>query len=600
MLDHKKFFETPWLICISAGILILIFSGFFITPTFIANQLSPDGILEENTLQEIYMVRFQVVISGLFAIIFGALIYIFPSMTNRFFDFVSRPYKTFLISPLGKRVQTRYFYLPFCFACFFIALMLGLLFTQSGTGISPDSTQYIGAGENIYYGNGFYVGYSNGCGGPYTGFPPLYPLLIAAFMHFGFDAEQAARLIPILCFAFLMFPLFFLVKSLTGVFTGYITCIMCLVFTPLLWVTSYAWSEMPYIFFSVLAILSLIKFDGNDKTKMLCASGFFTALAIITRYIGITLLFVGLIVIILKSKAQLKKMVCRLLLFGGISSFPLSIWMYRNLIVNSHLSGYTRFRSYNIGLFTSLISEFLITIIKDFSIVISSIIITSLIVLVVITIICPAKRTVLMEYLKENYVIIMYIFIYLVTFSIIGLTWPFAIGTRYTAPICPFLILLLISFISKIKKSSFKSALFLIIAILCVLFFVFQVGNTIDFYQSAKDGLGSNAPFWKNNEGLGWIEDNVPDNATVYSNIAYQTQFKLKRPSKRIPYSSKNETKLNEFFDKLKNEENSFIICFKTFRVNITNEEFKEISKKYDILIVVADFPDSTIYKVKG
>jgi len=231
-LEYNLFVKFLGLIGIGV---LLVLASLFITPVFVANHFSSDGILEESTIRIIQAASFSVALSGIFSIVFGTLFYICPSTVNKFYDFV-------LLK--GERFQTRYFYLPFCLACFFIALLFVLLITQSGSGISRDSTYYISAGENVYSGNGFYVGYS-GNYNPYTHWPPFYPLSIAAFMHLGFSAEQAARLVPILCFAFLMLPLFFLGKMLNSVFTGYIACLTCLVFTPLLWVTSYTWTEMP-------------------------------------------------------------------------------------------------------------------------------------------------------------------------------------------------------------------------------------------------------------------------------------------------------------------------------------------------------------------
>lgn len=604
-LDYNKFVKILGLIGLGVGVL-LVLASFFITPIFVANHFSPDSILGEDTIRRLQSVRFSAAVSGIFTIVFGALIYIYPSTVNRFFDFVSLK---------GERIQTRHFYLPFCFACFFIALMLGLLITQSGSGISPDSTGYISAGENVYYGNGFYVGYSDReTLHPYTAQSPLYPLSIAAFMHLGFNAEQAARLVPILCFAFLMFPLFYLGKVLDGVFTGYIACLMCLVFTSLLWVTSYAWTEMPYIFFSVLTIFFLVNFAkiNEAKSKILCVSGFFAALAILTKYIGVTLLLVGLIVILLKSKSQLKKMVYQILLFGSISFLPIIPWVYRNITLASRLSGSSRGES-TVGLLTN-VNMTVLSILYDFlggpphvyfNYVGLAIIAALFILLIVFAKIYPAKRKLLLEYFRKNYIYIvsLYIFVYLITLIIMRSMWHFdEIGTRLTCPVYPFLILVVISFILYVhrqKKDLLRPNLLSVITILCVLFFVIQTSFSMGFYQYAKDGQGYNSPFWRNNQGISWVESNVPDNATVYSDSAGAIQFRLKRPSRYLPRAG-NDKAINEFFEKLKNEENSFIICFNKARISLlSNDEIVEMNQKYDVLVVVADFPESTIYKTK-
>jgi hypothetical protein len=217
------------------------------------------------------------------------------------------------------------------------------------------------------------------------------------------------------------------------------------------------------------------------------------------------------------------------------------------------------------------------------------------------------KRKVLLEYFRKNYIYIvfLYICIYLITLIIMRSMWHFdAIGTRLTCPVYPFLILVVISFIlyvhRQIKEPSLKPTLFLIITIFCVLFLVFQAANSIAFYQGAKDGQSYNSPFWRNNQGIGWIESNVPDNAIVYSDRHEAIQFRLKRPSRSLPLSG-NDKAINEFSEKLKNEGNSFIICFKKARraYLLSNDEIIEMDQKYDVVVVVADFPESTIYKTK-
>ena len=112
--------------------------------------------------------------------------------------------------------------------------MIGLFVTQSGPGISPDSEKFIVVGENIYHGNGFHANrycfsnFESTGGRTYTNQAPLYPLSIAGLMHLGLDREQAARSIPVLSFALLMFPLFFLGKTISDVFTGYVACLIIL------------------------------------------------------------------------------------------------------------------------------------------------------------------------------------------------------------------------------------------------------------------------------------------------------------------------------------------------------------------------------------
>ena len=58
------------------------------------------------------------------------------------------------------------------------------------------------------------------------------------------------------------------------------------------------------------------------------------------------------------------------------------------------------------------------------------------------------------------------------------------------------------------------------------------------------------------------------------------------------------------FVEELRNEENSFIIGFKEeYRkgreLRLTNSEIIEMTQEYDMLVIVADFPEATIWHVR-
>lgn len=619
-LDYIKSLRIFGLCSIIVGVLHILIS-FFITPVFLAKYLSSDGILEMSSLLKISPLKFSVVSFGIFSIAFGALIFIYPSTINRFFDLIP------LIGKRGERFRTRFFYISLCFAFFFIALMLGILFTQSGSGLSPDSLVYMNTAKNVYYGNGFYFD-SGGSRYPLTFFPPLFTFSIATFMNLGFNEEQAARLIPIICFALLMFPIFFLAKALSNVYAGYIVCFMVLIFTPLLLVTSYAWTEMLYIFFSVLAILFLKKFAENaSESKMLLISGFFITLAILTRYIGVTLLFVGLIVILVNSKSQLKKMVYQILLIGFMPVLLITPWLYRNIILTSNLSGIERAWNnegttiepvrllLNLNLTVGIILDDFFRVPlpellsnKYINLLLNLIIIAiSIILVVILKKLYSEKRKVLLEYLRKNYVLILYILVYLTTLIIMSAMWRFdKIATRLTSPIYPFLILLAVSFFfyahKRIIRPSLKSFIFLITIVLFILFPILQTGNSIYFYyQYAKDGQDYNAPFWKNNQGINWAAINVPDDNTIYSDFSDVVEFRLRRSIKSLPRSGDDEA-ISDFFVKLKNEGNSYIISYNLrnyLRNDLQNDEILNMNKKYNMLDIVENSTEYTIFKTK-
>ena len=97
---------------------------------------------------------------------------------------------------------------------------------------------------------------------------------------------------------------------------------------------------------------------------------------------------------------------------------------------------------------------------------------------------------------------------------------------------------------------------------------------------------------------IDWIENNVPDNGTIYSDRHDAILFRLKRPAKSLPHSDDKEH-IDEFFNRLKMENNSYLIVFKEYRrpQSLSNNDIIEINQEYNVLIQVADFPEAAIYK---
>ena len=598
MLGSKSI-NIAGFVSLAAGVL-LVLAG------FVASHFISAGFLA------IPVVGLLAVCVGILVAVFGANL-IWPSRVNGFLDLVSR---------LGKKLESRRFYLSFCFACFFVALAIGLLLTQSGSGISPDSRRDILTAENIYHGYGFL----DSAGRPYIHYP-LYPLLIAGFMHLGFDGEQAASLIPILSFALLMFPLFFLGKTTNDVFTGYLACVVCLVFTPVLYVFSWAWHHGPYILFSVVAILFLARFAAGSeaKTKILCLSAFFTAVAILECYGGVVVLLVGLIVIIVKNKSRLRRGISQVLLFGSISCLPVIVWLYRNMTVASKVS----VGSWREGGQLDALRHTVERIVRDvpnefyrplvdlcglsglgFCDYIGPAIIATCFTLTALYLICYSRhRKILLRYLERNYVVILYIFSGFLTLLTLFSLRAGYIESRYLSMVYPFIILIVISFIfygyRQIGRPSLKPTLFSAVTIFCVLLFAFQAINSVTFYHTAKDGQGWNEAVFRNSQAISWVESNVPDDATLYSDRPYVMEFTIGRPTHFLPYSvayEGSEEATDEWFGNLKEGENVFIIRFKGSGASsryISNSKIAELNENYDVLEVIADFPEATIWAVR-
>lgn len=185
------------------------------------------------------------------------------------------------------------FELAFCLSYFILALIICIYSTPRGPFISPDSIGYVHQAEEIYLNHGFKTVNSG----------PVYPILIAIIMGLGLTSEQSAGIVPIIFYSLLGFPLFLIGKIISKPITGYLSCITILLCGKyLLYVTTYAWTEMPYIFFTVIAVLFVSIFNRYGYISSINIAGIFIFLATLTRYVGFVLIPVAILTIAINIK----------------------------------------------------------------------------------------------------------------------------------------------------------------------------------------------------------------------------------------------------------------------------------------------------------
>jgi hypothetical protein len=227
---------------------------------------------------------------------------------------------------------------------FFLSLIgaLGGIFIivsalKYGPAISTDSVAYIYAAESFIQGRGFiYFGYET----PFIQWPPLFPVLIGVVSAaLGLETSQAALDLNAVVFAVIIFfsGLWFYRNTKRYVFTV-IGTFAVLLSIPVFKVAKFVWSEPLLILFSVLFFISIESYLKKDGNIHLLLAAVFTALACLTRYMGVVLVFTGLLMLLFQRKRLIRKF-GEAFTFGFISSFPLLLWAIRNYIVSSTLFG---------------------------------------------------------------------------------------------------------------------------------------------------------------------------------------------------------------------------------------------------------------------
>ncbi|MGH8016172.1 MAG: hypothetical protein ACREBV_08280, partial [Candidatus Zixiibacteriota bacterium] len=173
-----------------------------------------------------------------------------------------------------------------------LAVCLILISTSKyGIGVSPDSSCYISIAENLTKGNGFAIYDLE----PAVAWPPLYPAILAFAQFFGLNFSMWARLLNALLYGLLVLAaarwLFQNIKSRTIAWIG----TSGVLFSPvLLFIAKFAWSELLFSLLVFLALVKIKRLQDSVTIQKVLILALLTALACLTRYVGVTLVIFAL------------------------------------------------------------------------------------------------------------------------------------------------------------------------------------------------------------------------------------------------------------------------------------------------------------------
>jgi hypothetical protein len=225
----------------------------------------------------------------------------------------------------------------------YILAIIGAVFiivstSRYGAGVSPDSVDYIATARNLIKGAGF----TNYDGSPTVMWPPLYPALLALTGGIsGIDPARVAQVLNALVFGLIVYVGGVLTHkhiSYTSLF-AFLGTLALLSSSTLFDVSVMAWTEPIFILWVLLSLILidtyLVKRDIPSLTLLSTA----ISLASLTRYLGVTLILWGGLIILLFSLNSLKNKIIHLALFTIIAALPLGLWLFRNYAISGTLFG---------------------------------------------------------------------------------------------------------------------------------------------------------------------------------------------------------------------------------------------------------------------
>ncbi len=204
--------------------------------------------------------------------------------------------------------------------------------SRHGIGLSPDSVGYLAVAQHLLEGKGF-LSYR---GEPFVAQPPLYPLAIATVsLLLGFTPATSALLLNLLLFtavAYLSGRLAFLVTRSFPLSIA--VCISVVLGVPITWVSVFAWSEMLFIFFTILAFLNMLSFISSKNIKDLLVCSFSVACSCLVRYVGFFSVLSFLLFMLLLPNKRSREKLYQIFIFSFVSLSFISFWIIRNYILS--------------------------------------------------------------------------------------------------------------------------------------------------------------------------------------------------------------------------------------------------------------------------
>jgi hypothetical protein len=225
--------------------------------------------------------------------------------------------------------------------------ILLLAVTHQGIGLGSDSAVYISAGRNFIAGRGLIWITGGGEVHPMTHFPPFFPLVLSAFELFGVDSIVGARFLNSLLFGVNIILVGVIIKIITrsrwfSIFGAFLVVISIFMIRAHSW----AMSEPLYLTLGFGGLVLLAGYIKNYRRTWLIFAGIVIGLAYLTRYLGVSLILVGLIGLVGNWRVSWRRRFEDATIFL-LTSMPLNLlWMLRN----EYQTGYSTSRSLRIYL----------------------------------------------------------------------------------------------------------------------------------------------------------------------------------------------------------------------------------------------------------
>jgi hypothetical protein len=423
-----------------------------------------------------------------------------------------------------------------------VGVILIISYSPWGIGVTHDSAFYLSSASNLTEGDGLsWIG-DKGRLRPLTHFPPFYPILLAPFIALGIDPEVVALGLAALSFGLIASITGHLVYLLTRELAiGVVVSALVLISPPIIGVHTIALSEPVFLVLTLVLILALSKYLMDPRWTNFLLISILAALGYLTRYVGITLIFTGVVAIVLFSQKELRMRLRDAILFSIVAFIPMAFWMLRNYSLTGTMTNRTlNFHpptGDSILRFLDTLNSWIVPNEFSFRYQVVGLILASLLFLYLLSRLWKSLGN--DERQVKSFVgsTTAFLIIYLTSlaFSITFVDASTPLDNRILSPayLAGFIVLtLVLSFI--IRRSNNKAILIPIVIFAGVLVWNNLAGSRETLGNLKENGIGFTAKSWKESETISWLSTQSED-ALIYTNERFAITYITGRPAFSIP-----------------------------------------------------------------
>ena len=202
--------------------------------------------------------------------------------------------------------------------------------------VGEDAVVYLSAARSLLAGDG-YLTYR---GDPLLDWPPLYPTVVAGFALISRNVAAAARYLDAVCFGLTVFLSHrWLRRRVAYPVFANLGAAAVLAAVPLVTSSVGIMTDALFILLVLLFLETIGRFGDDGRQVSLLLSGGVAAAACLTRFIGVTLVVAGLVLVFARRGTTVRRRIWDAAEFGAVSAIPSALWAVRTYLLSATLTG---------------------------------------------------------------------------------------------------------------------------------------------------------------------------------------------------------------------------------------------------------------------